>query len=376
MLLGATGFTGRFIADHFATKYGNGGEVRWAIAGRSLAKLAQVRDAVGASADLPLIQVDNTDLAAIQAMIARTRAVVTAAGPYQLYGSLLVQACAESGTDYLDLSGEPAWMRQMIDAYESTAKASGARILFSCGFDSIPSELGVWLCQDIAKATFGAPASQVKGCLTKFKGGVGGGSIASGAATRAAMAKNPGIGAVMMSPFGLTPGFEGAAQPAGLAPLNDPDFGQLVPFFLAMINTKNVHRGHLLMGHPFGKDFTYFEMMQQTPEAAGSFPDVATLSPDRMPKPGEGPAIEDCENGSWAMSFIAIGDKGRSVRVDVEGAGDPGFRSTSRMIAETALCLRDATDVAGGIWTPGAALNRRLLERLKTHASVTFRSAA
>jgi short subunit dehydrogenase-like uncharacterized protein len=371
IVYGASGYTGRLVAEHLAGRYGVGGEVRWAMAGRSAGKLAQVRDEIGAPAGTPLVTADASDPASVRAMVRRAKAVVTTVGPYQLYGSDLVAACAEAGTDYLDLSGEPNWMRAMIDQHEAQAKASGARILFSCGFDSIPFELGVWFCEDTAKRQLGAPVPRVKGRVRAIQGGLSGGTAASGAATMAAIQKDPSLMAVMMSPFGLTPGFEGPPQPPGMTPEEDPDVGPVAPFMMAVINTKNVHRSNLLMGHPYGRDFVYDEMTMGGPAGPATFTDVASL-PGGGPKPGEGPTKEEREAGFFDILFVGIAADGRQVRVSVKGDKDPGYGSTSKMLAETAICLVRAPDVAGGIWTPGAALQGRLVERLQGHAGLTF----
>src|SRR6202035_1427473 len=160
VVYGATGFTGQLIAEYLAAHYTGAGAPKWAMAGRSLAKLASVRDAIGAPADTPLITADAADPASLRAMVAQTKSVITTVGPYQLYGSELVAICATTGTDYFDLCGEPVWMRQMIDAHEMAAKSSGGRIVFSCGFDSLPFELGVFFCEETAKKVFGAAVSR------------------------------------------------------------------------------------------------------------------------------------------------------------------------------------------------------------------------
>jgi short subunit dehydrogenase-like uncharacterized protein len=370
IVYGATGYTGRLVAEHLAQRYGVGGEVKWAMAGRSADKLAQVRDEIGAPNDTPLIVADASDPDQLNAMVARAKAIITTVGPYQLYGSDLVAACAASGTDYLDLSGEPNWMRQMIVAHEAQAKASGARILFSCGFDSIPFELGVYFNQETAKAKLGGPVPRVKGRLRAMKGGLSGGTAASGAATMAAIQKDPSQLKVMMSPFGLTPGFEGPAQPPGNQAGEDPDVGPVAPFMMAVINTKNVHRSNLLMGHPYGRDFAYDEMVMGGQGGPG-FTDLGSL-PGGGPKPGEGPTKEEREAGFYDVLFIGIAADGRQVRTSVKGDKDPGYGSTSKMLAETAIALVRAPDVPGGIWTPGAALQGRLVDRLQQHAGLTF----
>ena len=376
VVFGATGFTGRLIVDHLMETYGAEGSVKWAMAGRSQSKLESVRAEIGAPASVPVIVADTDDLDALKEMAGRTKAVVTSVGPFQLYGSNLVQACAETGTDYLDLAGEPVWVREMIDQHEATAKSTGARLVFSAGYDSIPSELGVWFTQKLAVERFGKPVPRVNGRVSVFAGGIGGGSAASGAATRAAVAKDPSMGPKLMNPFLLTPGFDGVAQPPSMQPEKDTELNNnVVPFFLAMVNTKSVHRANMLLGYPWGESFLYQEMMLDTPEAAGSFPDAANL-PGGPPKPGEGPSKEERDNGSHEMVFVGLADDGKRIKVSVGGKGDPGFRSTSRMIAETALCLIDTPDLSGGAWTPVAALGEKLMDRLTNKAQITVREEA
>ncbi|HEY8617191.1 saccharopine dehydrogenase family protein [Phenylobacterium sp.] len=370
IVYGATGYTGRLVAEHLARRYGVGGEVKWAMAGRSQAKLAQVRDEIGAPADTPLIVADAADPASLDAMVRRTKAVITTVGPYQLYGDQLIAACAAAGTDYLDLTGEPNWMARTIAAHHETAQKTGARLCHSCGFDSIPFELGVWFCEQTAKERLGAPAPRVKGRVRAIKGGLSGGTAASGAATMAAIQKDPSQLAVMMNPFALTPGFEGPAQPPGNAKAHDDDIGAEVgPFMMAVINTKNVHRSNFLMGHPYGRDFQYDEMAIVAPGSDTEFTQLG----DAGPKPGEGPSKEERESGFFDLLFVGVAADGRKVRVSVKGEKDPGYGSTSMMIAESAICLvKECPDVAGGVWTPGAAMQERLVRRLEANAAFTF----
>jgi len=380
IVYGASGFTGRLVAEYLAGRYGVGGAVKWAMAGRSAAKLAEVRDLIGAPADTPLVVADADDPASVKAMVGRTKAVLTTVGPYQLYGSDLVGACAEAGTDYLDLCGEPAWMRWMIDAHEATAKRTGARIVFSCGFDSIPFELGVWFLQEEAKSALGAAVPRVKGRVRGMKGGFSGGTAASLKATMAAAIKDPSVIDLLKNPFALTPGFEGPVQPHGAAVAYDEDLGVwAAPFVMAAINTRNVHRSNFLMGQPYGADFVYDEMMLTGPGEQGEAiakavnAGNAALGGDGGPKPGEGPSLEERETGFYDVLFVGVAADGRQVRASVKGDRDPGYGSTSKMIAESALCLvTEATEVPGGIWTPGAAMQGRLVERLQREAGLTF----
>ena len=381
VVYGATGFTGQLVAEYLAAHYTGKGAPKWAMAGRSLEKLASVRDAIGAPADTALIAADAGDPASLKAMIDQTNAVITTVGPYQLYGSELVAACAATGTDYLDLCGEPVWMRQMIDAHEGAAKSSGARILFSCGFDSLPFELGVLRVQAEAKKVFGAPANRVKGRVRNMKGTFSGGTAASAKATFAAAAKDLSLVAMLQNPFVLTPGFEGPKQPRGNKPVLDEDMGSwTAPFVMATINTRNVHRANMLMDFPYGKDFVYDEMVLTGPGEKGEANAkrvVAAVNAERMgaidgPKPGEGPSKEERESGLYDLLFVALAPDGRQVRVAVHGDRDPGYGSTSKMMSECAICLRESPDVKGGIWTPGAALGNRLIKRLVDHAGLTF----
>jgi short subunit dehydrogenase-like uncharacterized protein len=382
IVYGATGFTGQLVAEYLARHYVGSDAPKWAMAGRSLDKLAAVRDAIGAPADTALIVADGGDPISLKAMVDQTRSVVSTVGPYQLYGSDLVAACAASGTDYLDLCGEPVWMRQMIDAHEQTAKSSGARIMFSCGFDSIPFELGVLFCQETANKVLGAPVSRVKGRIREMKGTFSGGTAASAKATFAAAAKDLSLVAMLQNPFVLTPGFEGPKQPRGNKPLLDEDLGSwTAPFVMATINTRNVHRSNMLMNFPYGKDFVYDEMVLTGPGEEGEANArrlVAAVNAERMgavngPKPGEGPSKQERESGRYDLLFVGVAPDGGQIRVAVRGDRDPGYGSTSKMISECAICLlRDAPDVPAGVWTPGAAMGDRLIKRLVDHAGISF----
>ena len=380
VVYGASGFTGRLVAEYLAAHYGPGNNLTWAMAGRSRDKLAAVRDEIRAPKDTPLIEADASDPASLKALVAQTKAVLTTVGPYQLYGSELVAACAASGTDYLDLCGEPAWMRQMIDAHHAKAQSTGARILFSCGFDSIPFELGVFFLQGAAKKQFGATVHRVKGRVRKMKGTFSGGTAASLKATYAAAANDLSIVPLLKNPFALTPGFEGPKQPPGNKPLHDDELCMWVaPFVMATINTRNVHRSNLLMNFPYGQDFVYDEMMLAGPGEKGEATAKAIVAANAAmggpggPKPGEGPSKEERETGLYDILFVGVSLDGRQIRASVKGDRDPGYGSTSKMIAECAVCLvRDAADVAGGIWTPGAALGDRLIKRLIDHAGLQF----
>lgn len=376
---GATGFTGRLVVEYLLRRYPAGSGLRWAMGGRNAAKLAAVRDELGAPADTPLVVTDTGNPASLQALMEQTRLVLTTVGPYQLYGNELVAACASASVDYVDLCGEPAWMRQMIDAHEAAAKASGARIVFSCGFDSIPFDLGVFMLQREMQARFGQPAQRVRGRVRKMKGTFSGGTAASLKATMAAAAAQPGVLELLRNPFSLTPGFEGPRQPSGSKPMVDEVLGLWVaPFVMAAINTRNVHRSNFLLGHAYGADFVYDEMMvtgagEKGEALANAVAADKSLGADDGPQPGEGPSREERESGFYDVLFIGTDTAGHSLRVGVKGDRDPGYGSTSKMITEAAVCLlQDAPDTPGGIWTTAPAMGNALIARLKANAGLSF----
>ncbi len=378
VIYGASGFTGRLVAEYLAQKYGDTADLRWAMAGRSAEKLAAVRDEIGAPASIPLVIADASDPESIATMVASTKVVLTTVGPYQLYGSDLVAACAKAGTDYVDLCGEPPWMRQMIDLHEETAKQSGARIVFSCGFDSIPFDLGVHFLQTAAIEKFGAPMNRIRGRVRKMQGTFSGGTAASLKATMAAAAKDPSILKLLRDPFSLAPGHEGPEQPRGTKPLYDDVIDSwCAPFIMAPINTRNVHRTNFLSDYPYGKSFVYDEMMVTGPGEKGEAIANAIANTDSMgkdggPKPGEGPSKEEREAGFYDVLFVGT-DGDKRIEAVVTGDKDPGYGSTSKMIAESAICLvKDPINTGGGIWTSAPALGDKLIKRLIKNAGLTF----
>ncbi|KGB53787.1 saccharopine dehydrogenase family protein [Sphingopyxis sp. LC363] len=377
VVYGATGFTGRLVAEYLAHHYkGRKDAPKWAMAGRSLDKLAEVRGLIGASPETPLIVADASDPASLDKMAQSTKVVLTTVGPYQLYGSELVAACVRAGTAYADLCGEPGWMREMIDEHEAAAKASGARITFSCGFDSIPFDLGVLFLQAEAVKRHGKPAPRVKGRVRKMAGGASGGTIASLTETLKAIAKKPSLALLLKSSFALTPGFEGPSQPTGLIPEYDGATGTwTAPFVMAPINTKNVHRTNFLVGHKWGEDLVYDEMVMTTIGDAGKAmaEAMAKANPfgESTLQPGEGPSKEEREKGFYDILFIGEYPDGTTVRASVQGDRDPGYGSTSKMLAETGMALLENKG-AGGVWTPGALLGDALIARLTANAGLTF----
>ena len=268
VIFGATGFTGRLVAEYINATYG--ATINWAMAGRSKEKLKEVRAEMGIASDVPLIVADSADSRSLNRMAAKTKSVLTTVGPYQLYGTPLVEACVKAGTDYVDLSGEPAWMHDIIEKYDDAAKASGARIVHSCGFDSIPFDLGVLYLQQAAKEKTGAPCQTIRGRVRQMQGTFSGGTAASFGATMVRASKEPEVLTWLKDPFSLCPEFSGPAQPTGHKPIYEADLNSWsAPFIMASINTKNIHRSNALMEHAYGENFIYDEMVLTGPGEQG-----------------------------------------------------------------------------------------------------------
>ena len=376
VIYGATGFTGKLVVEYMLKQYGNDNSISWAMAGRSHEKLLAVKEKLGVPAEIALLTVDSEDKTSITDMVKQTKCVLTTVGPYQLYGSDLIEECASHGTDYVDLCGEPGWMYEMIEAHSEAAKASGARIIFSCGFDSIPFDLGVLYAQEEAIKRYGKPSTNVRGRVRVMDGEFSGGTAASLGATMASLKVKPELLSVLINPFSLSEGFNGPEQAPDNAPIYDEKLQTWVaPFFMAPINTKNVHRSNALMNHSYGKDFSYNEMWVSGPGDEGKAVAEMVASVNFMndaPEPGEGPSRESREKGSYDILFCADMNE-ESVHVSVKGDMDPGYGSTSKMITESAICLvRECDDLVGGIYTPASSMGNKLIKRLQANAGLTF----
>ncbi len=400
VLWGATGFTGALVAEYLARQYG-GEKLRWALAGRSRDKLEKVRATLapidpGAGA-LPLLLGDSADRASLDAIAREASVVISTVGPYARYGSDLVAACVEAGTDYCDLTGEPQFVRRMIDAYHARAGETGARIVHSCGFDSIPSDLGTLMVQTAMRERHGRPAREVR-CLHSTNGfAISGGTVASMLEGAREMTSDPEVRRIFADPYALDPERPRADRPRGqrdqMGVRWDPDLGRWSgPFALAASNSRVVMRTNALLGYPYGRDFRYVEGMSTGPGpglvawlhaagmtagTAGFFAAVA-LPPTRwllartvLPRPGEGPSKETRERGRFTTRFVAVADgegSGPPARVfgSVHGMQDPGYGETAKMLSESAMCLAfDEQPGKGGILTPAACLGMRLIDRLR-----------
>jgi short subunit dehydrogenase-like uncharacterized protein len=378
IVFGASGYTGKLVAEYMGKEYGNDESISWAIAGRNKDKLSSVKKDLNLNERVSIIEVDSTNKDSLDSMTSSAKCILTTVGPYQLYGSSLVQSCSENGTDYVDLTGEPGWMYEMINAHQDTAKKSGARIVFSCGFDSIPFDLGVYFVQQAAQEKYGKPAKHVRGRVKAMNGEFSGGTIASLGATMATLKEKPELIQVLSNPFSLTEGFEGPAQLDDSKVLLDEKLNMWVaPFVMAPINTKNIHRSNALLGHAYGEDFCYDEMMiagegEEGKQIADAMNSSNPMGGDNLPQPGEGPSKVSREQGNYDVLFFADFDEG-SIEARVTGDMDPGYGSTSKMIAESALCLiQDCGDLSGGMYTPAPAMGEKLIKRLTKNAGLTF----
>jgi short subunit dehydrogenase-like uncharacterized protein len=380
VLFGATGFTGRLVAEYLASRASK----TWAIAGRDPKKLA----ALGLPA--PAVVVDALDPAACAELARRTRVVCTTVGPYARYGSALVAACADAGTHYCDLTGEVHWMRQMIDAHHERARATGARIVHACGFDSIPSDLGAWATQQEFARRFGHPAREVTAYFVDVTGGFSGGTVASMFEIAEAMSDRE-VRRVLRDPYALDPDPDAPHPPVDDRPVGwSRDLRRVtIPFVMAGTNAPVVRRGHALAGHPWGEGFVYREVMapRSAVRAAGTLVGLAALAAamkrprlraaiqKRAPKPGEGPPPERRAHGHWKVRLVAKDGGDAMQYVVADPHGDPGYASTAKMLGESALCLAyDELAGDGGVLTPSVAMAGALVARLRA-AGLTFEPA-
>jgi len=397
VLFGATSFVGKILAHYLVDQYGDS-DIHWAVAGRSQGKLESLKGELGAkAARLGVIVADAADEAALSTLCSTTRVVVSTVGPYALYGETLLKTCAESGTDYCDVTGEVQWIGRMIANYEATARSSGARIVHCCGFDSLPSDLGVLHLQAQARATLGTYCSRIKMRVRRMKGEFSGGTVASLLNVVKEASKNPQIRKDLANPYSLCPADHGFTerQLNIQSPQYDRDFQCWVaPFVMAGINTRVVHRSNALSGAAYGKHFRYDEATLMGTSAGGLLRSgmlsavmgglmvAAALAPSRwalerfvVPKPGQGPSEESQLKGSFDIRFFGTTDGGQSIWTKVTGDRDPGYGSTAKMLGEAALCL--ALDIpgehrSGGFWTPSTLMGDLLLKRLQNHAGLTF----
>ncbi len=393
IIWGASGFTGRLVASYLFSKYGTSGNLRWAMAGRNLNKLEMVRHEV-ADETVSLVVADSNDEVSLKEMVKRTKVICTTVGPYAKYGSKLVVACIQNQVHYCDLAGEVQWMRQIIDQYNEAAKANETKIVHTCGFDSIPSDMGVYFIQREAKAKRGSRAQQIKMRVAGMSGGMSGGTYASFSNTMEEAKEDKNIFKVLTNPYGLNPIDEQVGE-------DKSDLRSIVfdkasqswigPFIMAGINTKVVRRSNILSGYSYGKNFRYEEATIYGKGFKGRMKGIINAIPMGLmmsakpgsllkravdavlPKPGEGPTKKQREDGFYNLKFYITLEDGSSAFAKITGDMDPGYGSTSKMLGEAAVCLaKDKLSNLSGILTPSIAMGDALLKRLEKNAGLTF----
>lgn len=384
ILYGAAGFTGRQTVAYFAEHAPIG--LRWAIAGRSRARLKAARAAAKLAPDaVEILVADSADQASVDAVVSRARVVLSTAGPFARYGTPVVDACVRFGTHYADITGETPWIRRMIDRYHERAAAAGTRIVMCCGFDSVPADIGTFLLARRAHAMgTGLAAARV---YYQLRGGFNGGTVASSSG----IYETGGLGGdpFLLSPTPAPSPAQRASSRDVRAPRHDADVGTWVgPFMMAVVNTRVVRRSAALFaerGTPYGRDFVYQEFQKYSPPLAqakaiggtlllalldASFrsPTLRNVLTQLLPKPGSGPSAESMDRGWFRCDLVGVAEDGRRLRGTIHHRGDPGNRATVRFVCESALALAvdgDSLPGGGGVLTPATALGEALARRLK-----------
>jgi short subunit dehydrogenase-like uncharacterized protein len=390
VVYGATGFVGKLTAEYLARAAPEGAKV--ALGGRSQAKLEQLRAELGGrAADWPLVVADSADQGAVAELAASTKVVATTVGPYAKYGFPLVEACAASGTHYADLTGEVLFMRKTIDAVDAPAKGSGARIVHTCGFDSIPSDLGVFLLAEHAREHGLGELEDTTLVVVKVRGGASGGTIDTLRTTVDTVKKDKSALRTLLDPYALSP--DHAAEP-DLGAERDPVGatheqglgGWLAPFVMGTLNSRVVRRSNALLGHAYGRKLRYRELMATgtgplgAARAAGiaaglgavfagfALPGARQLLDRVLPDPGEGPSESAREKGFFHIDIHTRTSSGARLVCEIRAPGDPGYKATAVMLGESAVALaldEDRLPAATGVLTPATALGHVLVERLR-----------
>ncbi len=386
VLYGASGFVGALTAAHLAVHAPEG--VRIALGGRSREKLEAARAALPRTAhDWPLVVADSRDAGAVAAMAASTRVLATTVGPYARYGLPVVEACARAGTHYADLTGEVLFVRDAIDRTDAVARETGARIVHSCGYDSIPSDLGVLLLHERAEADGAGQLTEVQ-LVATARGGFSGGTIDSMRAQIEAFEADRSLRRVAADPHGLSPDREAEPTPQQPADAGPPsrtaDGTWTAPFVMAPFNTRIVRRSNALLGWAYGPALRYGEVMGTGRGPVGAATAVGmtgglvglfgamSVKPLRgvldrvLPAPGTGPDEQARQRGFFRSVLHATTGSGRRYRATVSGQGDPGYSATAVMLGQSALCLAlDDLPERSGSLTPATAMGRALIDRLR-----------
>lgn len=402
VLYGATSFVGQITA-HYLSEFlseNNDAKATWAIAGRDEDKLKKLQSEISGSDStqkVDIIIANSNDDASLDKMTKQTQVIISTVGPYLKYGEPLIKSCSANGTDYVDLTGEAIFIKDMMDKYEDAAKQSGARIVNSCGFDSIPSDLGVYFTQQQAQDKFDDVCSIIHMRVKAAKGGLSGGTIASMATIFEEVGEDKSRRKQVTNPYLLNT--DDDAPNTRQYNVSKPEYDDkhkrwLAPFVMASINTRIVHRSNQLSDYEYGRDFKYDEAMWMKDGIKGQMtsyalsaglmgfaasmmfkPSRELLSKHVLPKSGSGPSKSEQDNGYFDIRFFGETAKNEHISTKVTGDKDPGYGSTSRMLAQSALCLAQdisKESVEGGFWTPASAMGEHLIKRLEEHSGLSF----
>lgn len=393
IIWGASGFTGRLVALYLFDKYGTTGDLKWAMGGRNLTKLEKVREEV-ADKNVPLVIANSNDKVSLLNMVKRTKVICTTVGPYAKYGSNLVEACIKSQIHYCDLAGEVQWMNKMINRHHEAAKVNGSKIVHACGFDSIPSDMGVYFIQKESKAKRGSIAQKIKMRVAAISGGISGGTYASLSQVLEEAQKDKMVYKILTNPYALNPiDKQVGKDKSDLRSVIFDEASQswIGPFIMASINTKVVRRSNVLSSYAYGESFRYDEATIFGKGFLGRVKGILCSIPIGLimyakqgsllkkgldilfPIPGEGPTKQKMENGFYNLRFYITLADGENAFAKVTGDMDPGYGSSSKMLAESAVCLaKDKLSNTSGILTPSLAMGDSLLKRLEKNAGLAF----
>ena len=391
IIWGASSFTGKLVTEYLFNKF-RSSKIKWAIAGRDLGKLKKVRSQV-ADKNIPIFIADSFDKESLLKIVKKTKVICSTVGPYSLYGTKLVKLCVENYTNYCDITGEAHWIRTLIDNFHEEAKSKKIKIVNSCGFDSIPSDMGVYFIQNEMKKVYKTYAKSIKMRVAGIRGGISGGTYSSLNNLLKEAYTDKSIFKVLNNPYGLNPKdkMDGLDKKDLRKIIFDKESNSWIyPFIMAGINTKIVRRSNALINFQYGKNFRYDEAMIAGKGISGFWKAILAVFPlaivglnpnsflkkiinSFMPKPGEGPGVEKRKNGFYNLRFYITIDEKRKAFAKVIGDSDPGYGSTSKMLAESALCLAfDNLPKNYGILTPSSAMGEKLLHRLIKNAGLSF----
>ena len=391
IIWGASSFTGQLVTEYLFNRYGSS-KIKWAIAGRNLDKLEKVRSQV-AHEKIPIFIADSFDKESLSKFVKKTKVVCSTVGPYSLYGTKLVKLCIENNTNYCDITGEAHWIRTLIDSFHKEAKSKKIKIVNSCGFDSIPSDMGVYFIQNKIKKVYNNYAKSIKMRVAGIRGGISGGTYSSINNLLSEAFNDKTIFKLLNNPYGLNPKdkMEGLDKKDLRKIIFDKESNSWIyPFIMAGINTKIVRRSNALSNFQYGKDFKYEEAMMSGKGISGFWKAILAIFPlamiglnpnsflkkivnSFMPKPGEGPGVKKRKNGFYNLRFYVTIDEKRKAFAKVIGDSDPGYGSTSKMLAESALCLAfDKLPENYGVVTPSFSMGEKLLTRLNENAGLKF----